>query len=85
MSVDHSIIPSLTRADLLALAVWNAANERSRDAYYADPLAASRLEMGEVECWKCAHRRHCDCTSRANHGYALCACWLDDHEPEGAP
>ena len=74
-----------TTVDLAAIEAWTAQNERARDAYYADPFAATRCMDGTAgPCSRCRHGSHRQCPGHAVHGghLVICSCWLDDH-PRG--
>jgi hypothetical protein len=81
MTVTATIVPTLTRADLLLIEQWNAQQQRTRDAYRDNPFAGSL--MGAGTCRRCKDRDHRRCTSQArNTGgvTGMCRCFAGDHE-----
>jgi hypothetical protein len=79
MSVNHTVVPRIDRAEL---AEWNDRQERARAAYDEEPHGYSRA--GSRRCRECAYGRHHYCNTQAwppsFDRPRVCSCWLDDHE-----
>ncbi len=85
MRTTVSVVPFLTRADLLAIEHFNAGVRRARAEYERDPFAATTEDS--TTCVRCREKKHHRCSGTAlrrakGHVYeaVTCACWLDEHE-----
>lgn len=66
MTVNHSLVPSLGRHELLAIHTWTATQQRTREAYRREPVTV---------CGRCAEGKHHQCTAVRDDGHLYpCPC-----------
>lgn len=83
MTVNTSLVPTLTRADLLRIAAWTTANARARKAYRK---RREDLERAGPACAPCWNSLHSSCRHRVGKArMSLCICDLTNHETRNRP